>query len=116
MGGDLAFQVSYEINGKGFLDQYYYGAWGDPIESCADCGRYMQDATVMETFGVNGNITAGGGFNFDVGIVRRQSDGEWRVYVSVDPSVGLDASIGVSGNTIKNYDGNKKIKFGQLEG
>ncbi len=27
MGGDLAFQVS----GKGFLHQYYYGAWGDPI-------------------------------------------------------------------------------------
>ncbi|GAB2988493.1 hypothetical protein GCM10027284_01270 [Cyclobacterium sediminis] len=27
MGGDLAFQVE----GKGFVDQYYFGAWGDPI-------------------------------------------------------------------------------------
>jgi len=41
MGGDLAFQVSYEKGGRVFLDQYYHGAWGDPI------GGSVQTASIL---------------------------------------------------------------------
>ena len=47
MGGDLA----YTVEGDGFVDQYYYGAWGDPIGGKANA--------INSTLNLTGGVLSG---------------------------------------------------------
>ena len=81
--------------------------------NCPDCGKMHRDATVMEMGGVNVTVAPLG--NFSIGLIRRQNDGEWRIVLSVGPSAGLDASVGVFGGTVSGPN-NEQLEFSTLEG
>jgi len=81
--------------------------------NCPDCGKIHRDATVMEMGGVNVTVAPLG--NFSIGLIRRQNDGEWRIVLSVGPSAGLDASVGVFAGTVSGPN-NEQLEFSTLEG
>jgi hypothetical protein len=64
---------------------------------------------------LSGSLAFGGGINAAIGIVWNK-DGDWRFFVSGGPSVGLDASLGISIKGIKNVKPGKPFDPNQYGG
>lgn len=103
MGG-----ITSEVSGGEFMDGFVYaaimssanhlahryGEQGGEQGDAAETDPKEKKSSGGNAIGLAGNVTAGGGFNFSIGLVSDHNN-DYSFFFSLGPSIGLDASIGL---------------------